>query len=219
GLMPGDIIRRMNGIEVANTIDVLSALEGSPARISIDYLRETPAGIVSGTAELLVTQASGAGLGIAWPAITYRTPRLSPPAAIAAGAREAWRTLTVSVHSLSLLFRGINLREAVSGPLRITYMVGSVATSGFEQSVATGIRSLVDFLALISIALGVMNLLPIPVLDGGQIILFLVEIVRRKPTPPKAIAVFQTVGVVLVFGLMAFAFFNDIVFFGGRIGG
>jgi regulator of sigma E protease len=69
-----------------------------------------------------------------------------------------------------------------------------------------------DFLALISIALCVMNLLPLPVLDGGQIILFTVEIIRRKPLHPRAIGAFQTVGIVLIGGLMVFALFGDIMY-------
>jgi len=159
-------------------------------------------------------------LGIIWPTVQYTTPRLSPPAALARGARETWRTLTISIHSLTLLFRGIDLTEAVSGPLRITYIVGDVATVNFERGGIIGmLRSLADLLALISIALCVMNLLPIPVLDGGQIVLFTVEMVRGKPTHPKALRVFQTVGIALIFGLMLFALFGDIMFLGGRLGG
>jgi len=213
GLMPGDRIVRMNDRAVINTVDIRRVLDERPAHITVDFVR----GGTEGRAELLVTQAGGAGLGIIWAGIQYRSPALSPPAALARGARETWRTLTISIHSLSLLFRGIDLTEAVSGPLRITHMVGEVATAGFGQSIATGLRSMMEFLALISIALAVMNLLPLPVLDGGQIVLYTVEIIRRKPTPPRALKAFQTVGVVLIFGLMLFALFGDIMFL-GRLG-
>jgi regulator of sigma E protease len=91
-------------------------------------------------------------------------------------------------------------------------MVGDVAAEGFGQSFGTGLRSLANFLALISIALAVMNLLPLPILDGGQIILFTVEIIRRKPLHPRAIGIFQTLGAVLIFGLMLFALFGDILY-------
>jgi regulator of sigma E protease len=111
-----------------------------------------------------------------------------------------------------LLFRGIDLTQAVSGPVRITYMVGDVATEGFGQSFGAGVSSLVSFLSLISIALCVMNLLPLPVLDGGMILLFIIEAVRGHPLKPKTIYAFQTVGVVLIFGLMLFAVFGDILF-------
>jgi regulator of sigma E protease len=70
-----------------------------------------------------------------------------------------------------------------------------------------------NFLALISVALCVMNLLPLPVLDGGLIVLSFVEILRRKPIHPKAIRAFQTVGVVLICALMVFALAGDIMWF------
>jgi regulator of sigma E protease len=73
-----------------------------------------------------------------------------------------------------------------------------------------------DFLALISIALCVMNLLPLPILDGGLIILSVVEIIRRKPVHPRALQIFQTIGVVLICGLMFFALFGDIQYLARR---
>jgi regulator of sigma E protease len=116
------------------------------------------------------------------------------------------------VKSFGLLFRGIDLTQAVSGPVRITYMVGDVAAEGYSQSFGAGLSSLVNFLALISIALCIMNLLPLPILDGGLIILFVVEIIKRKHLHPRFVGAFQTVGVVLIFSLMLFAVFGDILF-------
>jgi regulator of sigma E protease len=144
--------------------------------------------------------------------LQYRTPRLSPIDAIAKGGKEAIKTLTVSVKSLALLFQGIDLNKAVSGPVRITYMLGDVATAGFSQSIGDGIRNMADFLCIISVALCVMNLLPLPILDGGLILLFIIEIIKRKPLNPKIISIFQTVGVVFIFGLMLFAVFNDVFY-------
>jgi regulator of sigma E protease len=95
-------------------------------------------------------------------------------------------------------------------------MVGDVATEGFGQSFGAGISSMANFLALISIALCIMNILPLPVLDGGMIVLFIVEIIKRKPLHPRFISAFQTVGVVLIFGLMLFAVFGDILFLARR---
>jgi regulator of sigma E protease len=210
GLLPGDRITGVNGTPVSNTIDFLKALETGSPTAEIYYARNG----VENRTELVLSESggNGAALGIVWPRVTYRTPSLSPPAAVAKGISETWKTLVISLRSLSLLFRGIELTEAVSGPVRITYMVGDIATEGFGRSFMTGLRSLADFLALISIALCVMNLLPLPVLDGGMIILALVEWIRRKPLHPKAIRVFQTVGVALISGLMIFAVFGDIMY-------
>jgi regulator of sigma E protease len=122
----------------------------------------------------------------------------------------------MSVQSLSLLFRGVDLTQAVSGPVRITLMLGDAAAEGFGQSFGLGIRTMANFLALISIALCIMNLLPIPIVDGGMIVLFFIEWIRRKPLNSKVIYVFQTVGVVIIFSLMAFALFGDILFLAGN---
>jgi regulator of sigma E protease len=126
------------------------------------------------------------------------------------------KTFVVSVKSLALLFRGIDLTQAVSGPARITYMVGEIATQGFGQSFETGLSSAGSFLALISIALCFMNLLPLPILDGGLIVLSVVEGIKGGPLNPKFVSMFQTAGVVIVFSLMVFSVFNDILFFANR---
>jgi regulator of sigma E protease len=216
GLLPGDRITGVNGMPVANTIDFLKALENGSATAAIDYARNgLEDRAYQGTVELVLSESGGnaaATFGIIWPRVTYRTPPLSPPEAVAKGVSESWKTLVISLRSLSLLFKGIELTEAVSGPVRITYMVGDIATEGFGRSFMTGLRSLADFLALISIALCVMNLLPLPVLDGGMIILAVVEWIQRKPLHPKAIRVFQTIGVALISGLMIFALFGDIMY-------
>jgi regulator of sigma E protease len=210
GLQAGDRILRVNGEEIRYSAALPPLLESRPASLAVEYEREG----AEGSAVLLPLYAEdGTGdLGMRYEYISYRTPLLSLPGALAKGAAESWKTLTVSLRSLSLLFRGVDLTQAVSGPVRITYMVGEAAAEGFGQSLGTGLRSMADFLALISIALCIMNLLPLPVLDGGMIVLFLVEAVIRKPLHPRAISAFQTLGAVLIFGLMIFAVFGDILY-------
>ena len=216
GLFPGDRITAVNKTPVTNTIDfskaMENALETGSGRVSIDYARNGVDKQAQGTTEIVISGYGGTPLGIVWPLVTYKNPPLSPPAALAKGVSESWETLVISLRSLSLLFQGINLTEAVSGPVRITYMVGDIATEGFGRNFVTGLRSLANFLALISIALCVMNLLPLPVLDGGMIVLTLVEWIRRKPIHPKAINAVQTAGVALISGLIIFAVFGDILF-------
>jgi regulator of sigma E protease len=207
GLLPGDRITRINGETITHTVDIMRALEAGSGVAAIDYIRD---GVEKKSEIVLSRSEGGDGLGIIWPRVQYRTPALSPPAAVAKGVSESWKTLVISLKSFGLLFKGIELTEAVSGPVRITYMVGDIAAEGFGQSFGAGLRSMMEFLAIISIALCVMNLLPLPILDGGLIIISIVEMIRRKPIHPRAIRVFQTVGVVLIFGLMLFAVFGDI---------
>ena len=210
GLKAGDRILKINGADIPYTMALLKVIEDQPLVLNVDYVRN---GTGSQAALIPVyTESGGADLGITWKAIRYRTNRLYPHLALAKGASESWKTFTASLKSLSLLFKGIDLTTAVSGPVRITYMVGDVAAEGFNQSFGAGISSMASFLSLISIALCIMNLLPLPILDGGMIILFLIEGIRRKPLHPRFISVFQTVGVVFIAGLMLFAVFGDILY-------
>ncbi|MDR2767800.1 MAG: site-2 protease family protein [Treponema sp.] len=216
GLRAGDLLLAVNGRPLPYTAALLVIFEKTaPSGFTVEYER-------SGRRESAVLDGvnfvSGfPDMGIRYPSIRYTTPALNPLAAFAKGAAEAYNTLTLSVKSLGLLFKkGVDLSQAVSGPARITYMVGDIAAEGFERSVLSGLSSAASFLALISIALCFMNLLPLPILDGGLILLFLIEMIRRKPLHPRVVAAFQTAGVVIIFGLMLFAVFNDILFFANR---
>ncbi|MDR0320234.1 MAG: site-2 protease family protein [Treponema sp.] len=208
GLLPGDIIISANGENIRNSVDFSNIIGSKPDTLTLVFER-------NGARE----QAEFTGkdleelLGFSWSYISYRTPNLSLPQAVAKGVYEGSRTVVISIKSLGLLFKGIDLTQAVSGPARITYMMGDMATQGFEQGFGTGLRSIANFIAIISILLCVMNLLPLPIIDGGMIILFLVEMIRGKPAHPKAIAIFQTCGMVIIFSLMVFALFGDILFF------
>ncbi|MDR1956866.1 MAG: RIP metalloprotease RseP [Treponema sp.] len=214
GLQSGDRILRVNGTDFPYTVALLPIIRNQPPILSVEFERE--GAILQTELVLSYTDEGGAELGIRYQAVQYQTPRLGPLAALRKGAEETWKTLVVSLRSLGLLFKGIDLTQAVSGPVRITYMVGDAATEGFEQGVGAGFRSMASFLSLISIALCVMNLLPLPVLDGGMILLFIIEGIKRKPLHPRAIMVFQTIGVVLIFGLMAFAVLGDILYLAHR---
>jgi regulator of sigma E protease len=215
GLKAGDRILSMNGNPFPYTVAVFRIFSDvQPETFSVEYER----GGEFFSAELRgVTYAGGAPeTGVEYPTIAYRTSSLSAPAALATGVRESVKTLVVSVKSLALLFRGIDLTQAVSGPARITYMVGEVAAQGFGQSFQAGLSSAGSFLALISIALCFMNLLPLPILDGGLIVLSVVEGIKGGPLNPKFVSMFQTAGFVIIFGLMVFSVFNDILFFTNR---
>jgi regulator of sigma E protease len=214
GLQSGDRIVAVNGSSLPHTMALYQILEERPSVLNMEYVRDGS----TLTAALLpiYTEEGAAELGMSWKAISYHTPRLSPPEALVKGTIESWKTFAISVKSLTFLFKGIDLTQAVSGPVRITYMLGDVATEGFNQSFGTGISSMASFLSLISIALCIMNLLPLPILDGGMILLFLIEGLRRKPLHPRFVSIFQTVGVVLIAGLMIFAVFGDIMYLSRR---
>jgi regulator of sigma E protease len=212
GLADGDVITSANGVPLRNSIDLVKLLEHGEGSLPDELVLEYDRNGVKGQARFSRDEYEK-DLGFTWGHISYRTPDLSFPQAIAKGASEGYKTLAVSVKSLRLLFKGIDLTQAVSGPVRITYLMGDIAASGFGHSIGSGLRSFADFIALISVALCVMNLLPLPILDGGMIVLFLIEMIRRKPAHPKAITIFQYSGMVIIFTLMVFAVFGDILFF------
>ncbi|HVP19899.1 MAG TPA: site-2 protease family protein, partial [Spirochaetia bacterium] len=112
-----------------------------------------------------------------------------------------------------LLFQGINLRNAVAGPLKITYYIGSAAASGFQAGFREGLVSTFRLLALLSVVLFLMNLLPIPAMDGGQILLFLIEIVRGKPVPANLFWRIQVIGFSILLALIVVVTLNDLLSF------
>ena len=214
GLAPGDRIVQAGGRPLRNTIDLYSLLEARPNRLELTYERDGQRGE---TSLLPVYRGqSEADLGMGFAAEVFRSPRLGLPGAVARGADETYRTLAFTVKGIGLLFRGVNLQNAVAGPLRITYFVGTVATNGFSLGIGEGLVSFFRFLCLLSGVLFMMNLLPIPALDGGQILIFLIELLRGRRVSPRLIGRIQVFSFSLLMVLAVFITFSDILFFLGR---
>ncbi len=210
GLREGDRILRANGKEIRHTVD-FSALMGTPPEtITFELLR----GGKELTAEVVpeMTEQGYPEIGITFEVLTYRSPRIGPLRAIGKGAAETASTMALTVKSIGLLFRGVNLRESLSGPIRITYYVGEVASQSFRTGIGSGFSNMFRFLSLLSVAIFFMNLLPIPALDGGMVLLFLIEMIRGKSLKPKVIYRYQSIGITLILALFLFATFNDVFF-------
>ena len=207
GVLPGDRFQQINGIDIYHAVQLSSIIDRNPLE-SFAVIREGQ------RKEFVLPEAVKiSDPGIQYDFIESRTQSGNFFLSLKDGFSETAHTLISSIKGIALLFRGIDLQSAVSGPLRITYLTGDLAFSGFRNSMGEGFLTFFRFIALINVALCVMNLLPIPVLDGGQIILFLIEgIFRRKPNP-QAIYRYQLLGTFLVFGLIIFATMNDILFF------
>jgi regulator of sigma E protease len=214
GIRSGDKILAANGKNIVNTVEFSTLLKNRPNNLTLTVDRSGER--LDRTLVLSWNDDGSLDTGITFAALRFKTPALAPAAAVAKGWNEAYKTFVLSLRSMSLLFRGIDLTKAVSGPVRITYMVGDVAAEGFGEGIGAGFSAVAGFLALLSVALVIMNLLPIPALDGGLILLFLVELILRKPLKPKTVYVFQLVGTAIVFGLLLFSLFGDILFLFGR---
>lgn len=125
-----------------------------------------------------------------------------PLESVSRALAKTWETAIFSLRMLGKMITGEVSVKNLSGPITIADYAG--------QSAQNGVISYLLFLALISISLGVLNLLPIPLLDGGHLMYYSVEILTGKPVPDKVMEVGQQVGMTLLFVLMAFALYNDI---------
>jgi regulator of sigma E protease len=214
GLKPGDRIVSVSGVPVRQEIDLAQQLKDRPQRVVL--------GVQRGSKELslpVVMRYSEQGapdLGVSFQVKAYRSPRVGPIGAVEHGLQETWDTAALTVRGIGLLFHGVSVRNAVAGPLKITYYVGSVAASGFAMGVGQGLVNYFRFLSLLSVVLFLMNLLPIPALDGGQVLLALLEVIRRRPVSPRLIARIQTVSFSLLMLVAVAVTFNDILGFLGR---
>lgn len=118
------------------------------------------------------------------------------------GVRDTWRFSVLTLRFMAKLVTGQASPKNISGPLSIAEFAG--------ESAAIGLATFLSFLALISLSLGIINLLPIPVLDGGHLFFYLIEIVKGSPVSAAVEALGQRVGLAMLGGLMFLAFYNDI---------
>jgi regulator of sigma E protease len=128
---------------------------------------------------------------------------LSPVRAIKEGAVKTWEITYLTVLVLVKLVQGVVPLKTVGGPIMIGQLAGEIARENFSY--------LIPFMAVISVNLAILNLLPVPVLDGGMILFFLIEIVTRKPISIKKREMAQKIGFGLLLLLMVFVFYNDLL--------
>lgn len=145
----------------------------------------------------------GAGVkGVEWPPSMVREVSFGPLAAIGEGARRTWTMSVLTLDSLKKMLFGELSVKNLSGPITIAKVAGASAQSG--------VADFLNFLAYLSISLGVLNLLPIPVLDGGHLLFYLVEWVRGRPLSNRVQGWGIQIGISLVVGVMLLALVNDL---------
>lgn len=145
----------------------------------------------------------GAGVeGVDWPPEMLRTVRFGPADAIGEAFRRTWSMSVLTFESLKKMLFGELSVKNLSGPITIAKVAGASAQSG--------VGDFLNFLAYLSISLGVLNLLPIPVLDGGHLLYYVVEAVRGRPLSERVQAWGMQIGISLVIGVMLLALLNDL---------
>jgi regulator of sigma E protease len=208
GIQEGDTIVAVNGRQVEQWYDLLEVLQASPGRdLTIDVARGGQR--LSFKLQAYVDTIPGPDgkprpvgrIGVAVGTGTT-SEKLTLGQAIAEGGRATVRASTQIVRTVRGLFSGRISGRNVGGPILIGQLAG--------QSARLGLDTFLGFMALISINLAILNLLPVPVLDGGQFLFLLAEAIIRRPLPVKLRERLTTVGLVLIVLLMGLAFSNDL---------
>lgn len=226
GMKTGDVIKSINGTDIADFSEIYAFVATHPDE-DITVVVERPvvndAGVEESTDTLTFTvhtdldTSSGRGkIGVVSDSnsvVAREAKRYSFFPALLYGCTESVRTLSLTLKSIGLLFRGVKVTEAVSGPARITTMLGETVKTGFSAGFRNGFASLLQFVALISVSLFFMNLLPIPVLDGSLVLFSLIEAVFRIEISPKIKHDVQYIGLVLIAALFVLALTSDIRYF------
>ncbi len=210
GLKTGDEILAVNGDVVGNWmawVEVIQANANTPVQVELARNNELI------TLELIPNKKTGAngesfgyiGAGVApfeWPEHLVRQIEYNPVEALIAANQKTWDSSKLIIVSFWKLVVGDLARDNLGGPIMVAQLAGRYAD--------IGLLPYIMFLAYISIVLGVMNLLPIPVLDGGHILFYSIELLTGRPVPEKAQEVLMKLGLVILLTLMAFAIFNDL---------
>ncbi len=210
GLKPGDRVVAVNGEPVEywhEWVKVVRAHPGQPVRVEV--LRDGERLTLEMTPE--VAEENGQTVGKIGAAV--KPPenlrddlrvvvRYSASEAVGRALARTWETSALTVRTLWGMLAGRASVENISGPLSIAQYAG--------YSASVGLASFLKFLAIVSVSLGVLNLLPVPILDGGHLLYNLIEWVRGRPLSEHAQLIAQQLGMLLLLLLMGIAFFNDL---------
>jgi len=210
GIQPGDRFISVNGKKVTNYLDIYTALISFPKSIVLGIQsngKRTQKNIIP-----LYDKKGNPDIGITFESSTLRQGKLGPIQSLFHGTADTFNNLMLTFKSLGLLFSGVNLKKAVSGPIRITYFVGEVATENFKNGFKAGMTALFRFLSIISVALGFANLLPIPIFDGGLILFTLLSLIIRKPIKPAVYYRYQSIGIFFLLIIFFLTTFSDLSF-------
>ncbi len=210
GLLAGDRVTAINGDPIADWEAFVTAIKtayGLSTDVTIDRDgTEQTINVVPETRE--GPDGPYGFLGVApvvkpLPPELIRTVQENPIKALWVGVERTVEMSWLTVESIGKMITGALSPENLSGPLTIARVAGDSASSGWY--------AYLSFIAYLSVSLGVLNLLPIPVLDGGHLVFFAVEWLRGKPVPEQVQMQGIRIGMALLMGLMFFAFYNDLM--------
>ncbi len=213
GLKAGDRIVQVEGHELKNTHDLGRILTNLKTPVQIQILR----GSEPLDLKLIPHLKQGLpDLGVSFQLQTFPPHGKPLGTAVESSLKQTGGMIVQMATGLGHLVTGSSTAtESLSGPLRISYLIGEQTSRSFGVGLDEGWSALAGDLAFLSLALFFMNLLPIPALDGGSILLHLFEGLRRRPTPIAFLLRYQQLGGLLILGLVAFTLYNDTTFLMG----
>lgn len=205
GLQSGDYVSKVNGVPV-DSWQKMSELvgENSGKTINLTVSRENKTLEINVTPKFNAEVKRGV-IGISPFVDRYDVKRLPVLLAFTTSVKQTYNlTALFFVWLKKLIIGEVSLKESVGGPVLISKIA--------YQQAKSGVLELMNFFAFLTINLAVLNLLPIPVLDGGQILFLIIEGIRKKPLSLKVQLVFQQIGLAILIFLVAFTTLNDIFF-------
>lgn len=210
GLVEGDLIRSVNGQAVDQWEDLVRQVRASPGKpLQFEVERGEVRRVMTLVPDTVKENGETVGKVGAAPKIDERAlrslfteVRYAPHVALWKALDKTWDMSLFSLEMIGRMVIGQVSVKNISGPITIADYAG--------QSAHLGLLPFLSFLALISISLGVLNLLPVPLLDGGHLMYYMAEIVKGSPVSERTMEIGQQIGIALLLMLMAFAFYNDI---------
>jgi regulator of sigma E protease len=201
GLMAGDTILTLNGEAIYSVTQFAEQIRANKGKeIALEWKRT--GSVMSGK----ITPGDDGRIGVALMGIyagNLRKQRYGFFESFAVGMDDMTSTISMYVASVAQIFKGkVSVKQSVGGPIQIAKMS--------KQAADSGILSLLRWMALLSIVLAVMNILPIPALDGGHILFILIEVVIRREIPVKVKLAIQQAGIIILLCFMVFVFYNDL---------
>lgn len=211
GVQPGDVLVALDGDRIETFDDVVRYISMRPEMPVVVTVRRNDSEVDLNMVprRTVTTDRFGNEMEVGQIGIVtnqqsgnFRVVELTPFQAVGEGVLQTWHIVTGTYDYLSNLFAGRMNADQLGGPVRVVQASGQMAT--------LGIVALFNLAAVLSVSLGLLNLMPVPVLDGGHLVLYALEAIRGKPVGQNAQEIAFRIGMAMILSLMVFATWNDI---------